>query len=213
MKKKILIVEDELQWQVMLRHILEREGYSVEIADSYGDARTQLQYKKFDLAIVDLRLHSVQWPNVEGMGVVKEAYHKGVRSIVLTAYGSEELATQAFDQYNVVGFLAKSSWDPEGFRQLVKRGLGQDKSTNRNETNGFVARLILPRVPGVLDNILAGIIISLLLYVIGILKGVIKADPRTWLASFPSITYILLSVIVVLLTVLAYTLWKHNRRR
>lgn len=217
MKKSILIVENVPHWQAMLRHILEREGYSAETVSSYGDARTQLQYKKFDLAVVDLRLQSEELPDFEGMEVVKYVYSKGVRSIVLTAYGSSELAKQAFEEYSVVGFLSKKDFVPEEFRELVKRGLGQSGSVNTNNshrtTDSLPGRWIWPRVGGVLDNILAGIISSLLLYLLGVVTGVINTNPLTWLDSLPSIIYIVLAVIVVLLVVLAYTLWERNRRK
>ena len=99
-QRRILLVEDMPNWQANLRHMLEGEGYCVEIVGSYGEARTELHSKKYDLAIVDLRLRSTKEDNVEGMKVIAEAYRRGIRSIVVTGYPSEELVDQAFQEYN-----------------------------------------------------------------------------------------------------------------
>lgn len=224
-KYNILIVEDAQNWQDNLRRILEREGYSVVIVGTYGEARTQLETMKFDLAIVDLRLRSVHIDNVEGMNVVAEAYRKGIRSIIVTAIPSLETAQRAFDEYAVLGFLDKEgTWNPDRFRDLVKQGLRQSENTQTTGTDGttnisqgaisFVARqLISPRVSGVLDNILGSIFFALLLYVFGIWTETIKANPLDWFSNLPSMIYVILSVIAVLLFVLAYALWERTRRK
>src|SRR6266496_6598357 len=53
---RILIIEDNPQDAQMFRHLLEKEGYEVELADSAAAGLAQVQPGSFDVVLTDLYL-------------------------------------------------------------------------------------------------------------------------------------------------------------
>ena len=93
MRKKILVVEDELEIQEGLRNFLEDVGYEVEIADNGLEGAYKSQHKNYDLIILD-----VMMPKMDGYSVL-ELIRKtsDVPVIMLTAMGAEEDQLKGFD--------------------------------------------------------------------------------------------------------------------
>jgi len=86
--KNILIVDDQLTWQRILKKILEKEGLKVTVANDFNEADSVLKNNSFDLAILDVRLEDDQFYNVEGLAVldkIKKDY-SFIKTIVLTGY-------------------------------------------------------------------------------------------------------------------------------
>jgi DNA-binding NtrC family response regulator len=87
----LLIVDDEKPTRDGLRAALE-DRYDVYVADDAPAAMELLQKDRFDVLLTDFRL-----PNEDGMKLIRQAKslaHPPV-CILMTAYGSEELAVQA----------------------------------------------------------------------------------------------------------------------
>ena len=82
---KILIVDDEPDALVILRHILTRAGYSVVPAYGGADALRRIEKQDFDLIITDLAM-----PKVSGVEVIDRVKRDPARSstpiLALTAY-------------------------------------------------------------------------------------------------------------------------------
>jgi DNA-binding NtrC family response regulator len=91
-KNKILIVDDEDSIRLGLRGFLEAHGYAVSEADSCLKARELFQVSRPDVAVIDYRLHDGN--ALDLLRAFKQA-DPDVPLIVLTAYGSIELAVQA----------------------------------------------------------------------------------------------------------------------
>jgi CheY-like chemotaxis protein len=64
---RILIVDDEVQIRILLRQILEKEGYEVDEAGDGKMAITKFQESPFDLVILDLIM-----PEKEGIETIIE---------------------------------------------------------------------------------------------------------------------------------------------
>lgn len=64
--RRVLVVEDEPEIAASLRSLLEREGYTVEVAGSVAAARAALA-RPFDVMLLDWRL-----PDGEGIDLLKE---------------------------------------------------------------------------------------------------------------------------------------------
>src|SRR5437763_13197353 len=88
----ILVVEDEESLAVTLGGILELEGYRLVLTDSVGGALRQIKRKRFDAALVDLRVG-----DDDGLMVLQSLKEQrpGTVGIVLTGYGSLEAAVEA----------------------------------------------------------------------------------------------------------------------
>ena len=83
---KILIVEDEPQMRMGLRHNLEFEGYTEDTAEDGRVGLEKILENPYDLILLD-----VMMPHLSGFDVCKKAREKGIRTpvIMLTAKGEE----------------------------------------------------------------------------------------------------------------------------
>lgn len=110
----ILVVDDEPDLRTLYELTLLREGYRVETAGSVQEAREQLQSKRFDVMISDMRL-----PDGTGMELLLQLreQNRTERCIVMTAYGSAENAVNAL-RAGAFDYLTKPV-DLRQFRQVV----------------------------------------------------------------------------------------------
>ena len=85
-KKKILVVEDDLNVLSMIIKHLEYDGYEVITATDGMEGLKQLQAAEYDLVITDIVM-----PYVSGVGVVTAVKEKKpqVPVIAITGYGKE----------------------------------------------------------------------------------------------------------------------------
>lgn len=121
---KILLVEDEGVWRRRLQKILEREGYKVETAISYGEALGRLYRGSFNLIVTDLRLGPEEPPrDFEGMALLEDACERGIPTIVVTGYPKVELARRAYKDFDVEQFIEKHSFGAERFKETVRQAL------------------------------------------------------------------------------------------
>src|SRR5574343_1261178 len=88
----ILVIDDEPDLRTLYDLTLLREGYRVETASTVQEAREQLQARKFDAVITDMRL-----PDGYGLEVLHDLrdQQRKERCLVMTAYGSAENAVEA----------------------------------------------------------------------------------------------------------------------
>ena len=90
--KHILIVEDELDIQELLRTYLEDAGYGTSVAGDGVAALSMFHAQPFDLVLLDLML-----PKINGFGVCELIRQQSqVPVIMLTALDSEEQQLKGF---------------------------------------------------------------------------------------------------------------------
>jgi two-component system, NtrC family, response regulator PilR len=91
-KVRILIVDDEPSMREMLRIVLRRDGYDVQLADSGRDAIEQLRQSHFDLLLSDIKM-----PDISGVDVLRAAkeINRDVVAFMMTAYASTSTAVDA----------------------------------------------------------------------------------------------------------------------
>lgn len=107
-KPWILVVEDDLSWQMNCEEILEEEGYLVEVAASKEEADRKLRGRTFDIAIVDLRLVDSDPKNMDGIEVIRlmRDLNSPTQAIVKSGYLTEEIGRQ-LDELGVFRVLDK----------------------------------------------------------------------------------------------------------
>ncbi|HAU58657.1 MAG TPA: sigma-54-dependent Fis family transcriptional regulator [Comamonadaceae bacterium] len=110
----ILVVDDEPDLRTLYELTLLREGYRVETAATLLEARQQLQAKRFDVVISDMRL-----PDGFGMELLHDLrdQQRRERCVVMTAYGSAENAVEAL-RSGAFDYLTKPV-DLKQFRSVV----------------------------------------------------------------------------------------------
>ena len=120
---QILVVDDEPDLRTLYELTLLREGYRVEAAESLAQAWQQLQSRRFDVIITDMRL-----PDGLGMELLQKVreQQRPERCVVITAYGSadnavESLKAGAFDYLTKpVDLRQFREREPEAARRLMQ---------------------------------------------------------------------------------------------
>ena len=100
---RILIVDDEKNMRRTLADILRDEGYEVATAATGEEAIDACARGEYDVILMDVRM-----PGVDGVEAFRRIrrHREGVRVILMSAYGLEDLKRAALDE-GAVAFLAK----------------------------------------------------------------------------------------------------------
>jgi DNA-binding NtrC family response regulator len=103
MESRVLLVDDEDAFREITSEELTHVGYALDACRTLGEARRLLAKKTFDVVLVDIRL-----PDGNGLDLLAElhASNPGTQVVVLTAFGSVEVAIRAMKQ-GAFDFLMK----------------------------------------------------------------------------------------------------------
>src|SRR3989440_1114600 len=126
-KPMLLIVDDEKPTRDGLRAALE-DRYDVYVAEDAASATELLERDHFDVLLTDFRL-----PNEDGMKLIARAksLSKPPICILMTAYGSEELAVQAMKS-GADDYIAKGRMQIEELEMRIVRLLRQQNLEAEN---------------------------------------------------------------------------------
>jgi len=115
----VLVVDDEPGIALLCDRILSRAGYSVISETNPHTAIEDLQQKRFDLLLVDIRM-----PDVDGFDVISRAQmvQPDIAVLVMTGFGTVETAIRALRQ-GVDGLLLKPFKQSEELLQAVRQAL------------------------------------------------------------------------------------------
>jgi response regulator RpfG family c-di-GMP phosphodiesterase len=127
----VLIVEDETIIRESLRDWL-KDTYVVTTAENGEEALPLISKEDFDILIVDVRL-----PGKSGLQVLSEAKElkPQMKSIVITAYPSVELAVEAM-KVGAVDYLIKPV-APELLERVMLETLQKCKASNNKKALGL----------------------------------------------------------------------------
>ncbi len=100
-KKRILVVDDDLNILRVFKAILEKEGYIVETAETGKDALKKIKKENFDVWLVDVKL-----PDMDGTELLLRKSDSEPIKIIVTGFSSEEVGKRAAD-YGADDFLVK----------------------------------------------------------------------------------------------------------
>ena len=127
MKPTLLIVDDEKTTREGLRAALE-ERYDIYIAEDAKAAMNLLESENFDVMLTDFRL-----PNEDGMQLIARAKSlpKPPICILMTAYGSEELAVDAMKR-GADDYIAKGRLQIDELEMRIARSLKQQNLETEN---------------------------------------------------------------------------------
>ncbi len=131
----LLIVDDEKPTRDGLRAALE-DRYDVYVAEDAAAGMNLLEQERFDVLLTDFRL-----PNEDGMKLITRAksLSKPPVCILMTAYGSEDLAVQAMksgaDDYIAKGRMQIDELEMRIARALRGQILEQENTALRKQLN------------------------------------------------------------------------------
>lgn len=106
-KKKILIVDDEVDFAEIMRVRLAADNYDVIIANNGKDALGIVKKDKPDAVLLDIMM-----PEIDGLTVLKQIrdMNQNIPVFMITAFSNEERIKIA-SQLNASGFIVKSQQD------------------------------------------------------------------------------------------------------
>ena len=109
-KAKILVVDDDEEWQTIFKQVFTSNDYLVEVARSYVEAEDFLANMSFDLAIVDISLDEQDSTNTDRMKLLDEIRNTAKRTKVLMVAATEsfQFAKAAFHKYSDLDLIAKT---------------------------------------------------------------------------------------------------------
>ena len=130
MKRRILLVDDELAILLTLKAVLEMHGFEVETAASAREARSRIKNNEYHMVITDMRMESEK----AGLDVVSAAKSASYRPAVamLTAF---PFADSEWQQAGMDKMLVKPMNTDELIRQLESLLVShEDKKRKANDT-------------------------------------------------------------------------------
>lgn len=113
---KILIVDDEIEYQEALKIMLEGKGYTAEVASSAQEALGKLRKENFNLVLTDLIMEGM-----DGLALLKsiKANYTDTEVILITGFGSIQNAVSAMKE-GAFGYFVKGH-DPEALLMEIEK--------------------------------------------------------------------------------------------
>ena len=104
-KKKILIVDDEMEFIKFMKIRLETNGYEALVAFNGEEALKKLKEEKPDALLLDIML-----PGEDGLTILKKIRqeNKNIPVFIMTAFSNEERFDLA-NKFNASGFILKTN--------------------------------------------------------------------------------------------------------
>ncbi|HTP68593.1 MAG TPA: sigma-54 dependent transcriptional regulator [Dongiaceae bacterium] len=138
-KANLLVVDDELIVRDSLDKWFREEGYDVTVADSAQDALTKMGSRRFDLALVDIKM-----PGTDGVELQRRMHDidPDMLVIIMTGYASVETAVTALKN-GAYDYVSKP-FDPDDIAHTVHNALShrraQEENARLRETVASVVR-------------------------------------------------------------------------
>ncbi len=128
MNARVLIVEDERAIRLALSGLLNREGYTVEQADTGEAALARVAEESFDLVLTDLALGR----GCSGMDVLRETKARQPETpvVMITAHGNEKIAVEAM-KLGADDYVPKP-FDNDEIRLVIRRCLERTTLAREN---------------------------------------------------------------------------------
>lgn len=131
---RIMVVDDEAHQRLVLKKILEKKGYFVEVASNGIEALQRIKSEAFDLVLTDLIMDNMN--GVELLEKIK-LFDKSIEVILVTGYGSIENAVDAMKK-GAFSYFVKSH-DPKELLDEIDKVEKKITSNNYYEDFGAIS--------------------------------------------------------------------------
>jgi len=104
---RVLVVDDDHRYSVVLKKSLTGYGHSVVVSYSAEEAFQQLQKEQYDILLLDYKLEGTN-----GINILQWMYGKkmDIPVILITGYGSDEIYEEAF-KWGAAEYFVKGEMD------------------------------------------------------------------------------------------------------
>ena len=133
--RNVLVVDDESSMRHVLTLLLEERGISARACATGEDALAELEARPYDAVITDVRM-----PRMSGIELLRRAREgaPGAAFVVMSAYGSEELALEAMRE-GAADYVSKP-FQPEEL--VLKLRMAEERSRFSREARRLKAELL-----------------------------------------------------------------------
>lgn len=144
---RILVVDDDTAFCIMLKTFLQKKGFEVENAFTAADAQQELSQNHFDIVITDIRL-----PDSDGLAILQFVKENSANTqvILMTGYTDIKTAVNAMKSgaYDYVGKPINPDEILHTINQALKRQENKEKKSIESFDTAKTAR-VQPFVKGV----------------------------------------------------------------
>jgi DNA-binding NtrC family response regulator len=133
MNATVLVVDDEEDIRVLVREILEDEGYTVSVAGSATAARASRSEREPDLVLLDIWM-----PQVDGISLLKEWHREGAmpaQVVMMSGHGTVDTAVEA-TRLGAFDFIEKPLSTAK-LLHTVERALAESEGAVRTDRSGM----------------------------------------------------------------------------
>ena len=134
MKKRILVIDDEMAIRNSLREILEYENYEVDEAVDGEDGIKKIGLREYDLILCDIKM-----PRIDGMEVLQRIKQQETSPtfIMISAHGTIDIAVEATKK-GAIDFIQKP---PDLNRLLLSVKNALDNNTLTKQTKALKEKI------------------------------------------------------------------------
>ncbi len=124
-KKSIIVIDDDKSILRTFTRILQKSGYEIDVAETGKEALEKTKNKKYDLALIDIRL-----PDVDGTDLLvkMQETNRNAIKIMITGFPSLETGVKALDE-GADAFLVKPV-KPEELLTLIEEKFKAKEGSN-----------------------------------------------------------------------------------
>ena len=129
--KEVLIIDDVVTLGLMLKTWFSKKGFQARTAINIGDAKKNIQEKKPDLIISDLRL-----PDGSGLELIKwvKEHYNDIVIIVMTSYADIQTAVECI-RAGAYDYIAKPLDPEEVLKKLQALESSKEKALNQSQSS------------------------------------------------------------------------------
>lgn len=136
---KILLIEDDVPFCLLLEKFLSKKAYQVVTAYSAEEAKSKIKIQDFDLIITDLRL-----PNYDGIELMSEfkKTYPNIPVILMTGYSEVSTAVKAIKN-GAADYISKP-FNPEEVLLVISNALKTPVISQKPQTTGPITESKTP---------------------------------------------------------------------
>ena len=124
MTQSALVIENDEDWQNVVREPLESLGLNVAVAKSRTEAKQLLCIERYDIVIIDIMIDEKELEIAKAKTAVLitfiRQHYPDTKCAILTAYGTMDFVIGAFRQLGIVDFYVKDPFNVIDFMKSIK---------------------------------------------------------------------------------------------
>ena len=144
MKRRILLVDDEVAVLLTLKTVLEISGFDVDTATSAREGKSRIKHREYEMVITDMRMEGERAGEEVIEAAKSAAYQPAIALLTAFPVGNEELGDMGADQ-----MLVKPMHTRQLLQQLEalftkRHGAGSEAADTADTTDAKPAKKAAP---------------------------------------------------------------------